>query len=113
MIFTDNTAKIQHAHQKTKLFHSFLFTDYNSCKKCHTYQRKIGLHHVCEARFAEGFFFALRKSHWGIGIKSLKPIAISTFSPKDGYLSKILHNYSRKAARFFGKDEERVKEGRR
>ena len=66
---------------------------------------------MCEARFAEGFFFALRKSHWGIGIKSLKPITISTFSPKDGYLSKILHNYSRKAARFFGKAKERVKEG--
>ena len=66
---------------------------------------------MCEARFAEGFFFALRKSHWGIGIKSLKPITISTFSPKDGYLSKILHNYSRKAARFFGKAKGRVKEG--
>ena len=66
---------------------------------------------MCEARLAEGFFFALRKSHWGIGIKSLKPITISIFSPKDGYFPKILHNYSRKAARFFGKDEERVKEG--
>ena len=67
---------------------------------------------MCEARFAEGFFFALRKSHWGIGIKSLNSIAISTFSPKDGYLSKILHNYSRKAARFFGKDKGEV-EGRK
>ena len=111
IIFTENTAKIQIAHQKTKLFHRFLFTDYNPCKKFHTCQRKIGLHHVCEARLAEGFFFALRKSHWGIGIKSLKPITISTFSPKDGYFPKILHNYSRKAAHFFGKAKERVKEG--
>ena len=76
-------------------------------------QRKIGLHHVCEARLAEGFFFALRKSHWGTGIKSLKSTTISTFSPKDGYFPKTLHNYSRKAARFFGKAKERVKEGKR